>query len=594
MTQEKTIKQHIKETGTKNKKILTALKIAEKQHKNFYRKSGEPYIEHCIAVYNIIKDWGIDDTDLLIAALLHDTVEDSDLKIDEIDSIFGKQVSFLVNAVTKIKLGDKESRDFKTLKKIVGTSYIDPKVSVLKLADRYHNLTTLQYLPNSNRKKKAKESLEIYAKLAESLGMWVVKTRIEDLSFQYLRFDTFSKIKTSVEKDRRLSESELSTNLKIIQNALKRKKIKANIETKIGSYYNIYKKLKSNAVKGLASNEDYKKINDIVSYRVKVDTVEQCYEAIYSIHNEYGNKIDFNRFDEFIGANKRINGYQALQTTVKTNFGAIEIAIVTNDMENFNNWGYIYNLQKGIKTTDYNLNLIFTPAQDLLFLPEKSRAIDFAYAVNHKLGNEAVKVTVNGKEKKLNYILRNADTVEVITGERPKEEDIKLSQICNLQTKDFIEKKIIEKERSDAINTGKKIFEERISPRGILDLEDIGPDIHNICYSLGCDNVGELYYRISKDYLDIEKLDDLLNEYGITKSKLKWTTLETRGIDKSGILKIITDSITKNDGNIIRIVFDKDKNSHNFYLRILIENVNPKKLESDLTKHTCLKNLKIV
>lgn len=594
MTEEKTLKQYLKEAGTKNHKILLALKLADKHHKNIYRKSGEPYVEHCIAVYNIIKNWGVEDPNLLIAALLHDTVEDTDLKIDEIELVFGKEVSFLVNAVTEIKFGDKQNRDFKTLKKIVGTSYIDPKVSVLKLADRYHNLTTLQYVPNSNRKKKAKESLDIYAKLAESLGMWVVKTKIEDLSFQYVRFDAFSKVKTSVDNDKRLSLSEISKNLRIVQNALKKKKIKAEIETKVGGYYNIYKKLKSNAIKGIAYNDDYQKINDVISYRVKVKTIEECYEAIYSIHNEFGNKIDFTRFDEFIGANKRVNGYQALQTTVKTNFGSIEIAIVTNDMENFNNWGYIFNLKKGIKNTNYNLNLIFTPAKDLLFLPENSRGIDFAYAVNQKLGDDAVKVIVNDKAKKLDYVLKNADTVEVITGERTKEEDIKLSQNCLPQTKDFIEKKIIDKERSDAIKIGRKIFEERVSPRGIIDLEDVGYNIHNICYTLGCDNVDELYYRISNDYLDIEKLDDLLNEYQITKSNLKWTTLEIHGIDKSGILNLITGSITKNNGNIIKIVFDKDEYNQNFYLRILIENVNTEKLKWDLIKNSNLKNIKIV
>ncbi|HRY56597.1 MAG TPA: HD domain-containing protein, partial [Patescibacteria group bacterium] len=323
--------QYKKNLKTSDRKILAALKIAQEKHKNLYRKSGEPYIEHCIAVYNILGEWGVNDTNLLIAALLHDTLEDTNLKIEEISKYFGEEVAFLVDSVTKIRLGVKEGQDFKTLKKIVGTSYVDPKVSVLKLADRYHNLSTLQYLPNSNRKKKAKESLEIYAKLAESLGMWVVKTKIEDLSFQYLNFDNFSKVKTSIDCDKRLSSTEIEKNLKTIRNALEKTKIKANVETKIGGYYSTYQKLKSNAVKGLASSEDYKKINDVISYRVAVKSIEQCYEAIYAIHNVYGGKVDFNRFDEFIGANKRINGYEALQTTIETDFGSIEIAIAKKD-----------------------------------------------------------------------------------------------------------------------------------------------------------------------------------------------------------------------------------------------------------------------
>ncbi len=595
MLTDKHEEQYKKILKTSDKKILSALKIAQDKHKNLYRKSGEPYIEHCIAVYNILRDWGVKDTNLLIAALLHDTLEDSDLKIEQISKSFGNEVAFLVDSVTKIRLGEKEGQDFNTLKKIVGTSYVDPKVSVLKLADRYHNLSTLQYLPNSNRMKKAKESLETYAKLAESLGMWVVKTKIEDLSFQYLDFDTFSKVKTAIDHDKRLSSTEIEINLTTIRKALEKINIKSDVETKIGGYYSTYQKLKSNAIKGLASSEDYKKINDVISYRVVVKTTKQCYESVYAIHDEFDGRVDFNRFDEFIGANRRINGYEALQTTIETDYGSIEIAIVTKDMESFNNWGYVFNLQKGIKSNNYNLKLIFTPAQDLLFLPEKARAIDFAYKVNQKLGDNSVKVIVDGEEKDLSYVLKNADTVEVITGDRDTEEDLKLSCICLKQTQEYLEKKIIENEKTNSIILGKKLLEDRISPRGILDLEDIGKDIHSICYSLGCDNVGEIYYKISKGYLDIEKLDDLLNEYGITKSKQKRTTIETTGVDKPGLFKVITDSITKNRGNIVLIVFNK--NNDDFYLRVVVENLESKDIEnlkSELKMNKYFHKLKII
>lgn len=594
MSDESLLKQYKKELGTTNSRIISALKLAQEKHKDLYRKSGEPYIEHCIAVYKILKSWGIRDNNLLIAALLHDTVEDTDLKIEQISDLFGKEVAFLVDSVTKIQLGEKEGQDFKTLKKVVDTSYIDPKVSVLKLADRYHNLSTLQYLPNSNRKKNAKESLEVYAKLAESLGIWVIKTEMEDLSFQYLQFDIFSKVKNTIDQDKRLSKTEMKSNLDIIKTALTKVKVSANIQTKIDGYYNIYQKLQSNAVKGLASSEDYRKINDVISYRIIVKTIKQCYEVLYAIHSAYGEKVDFNRFDEFIGANKRLNGYEALQTTIETEYGSIEIAIATENMENFNNWGYIFNLKKGIKNSSYNLKLIFTPAKDLVFLPEKAIAIDFAYAVNQKLGDNSIKVKANGNEEELTYLLKNADTIEVITGKRSVEEDRKLSRVCLKQTQKYLERRIIKYEKNNSIEMGRRIFENRLSPRGILDLEDIGPEVRDICYSLGCENVGEVYYKISKGYLDIEKLDDLLNEYGITKSKRKRTTVETTGVDKPGLLKSITDAVNKNGGNIIRIVFNKDENNNNFYFRILIEDVNMGKLKQDLAKNNNLKNLKIV
>jgi len=130
MSGEGLLKQYKKELGTTNSRIISALKLAQEKHRDLYRKSGEPYIEHCIAVYKILKSWGIHDNNLLIAALLHDTVEDTDLKIEQISDLFGKEVSFLVDSVTKIQLGEKEGQDFKTLKKVVDTSKMDPKVPV--------------------------------------------------------------------------------------------------------------------------------------------------------------------------------------------------------------------------------------------------------------------------------------------------------------------------------------------------------------------------------------------------------------------------------------------------------------------------------
>jgi GTP pyrophosphokinase len=589
--------QYAKELNIKNPRILAALFLALENHSNQFRKSGEPYIEHCVEVYKILKSWGVDNQELLIAAFLHDVIEDTEVKIPQITKGFGSQVSSLVESVTQFKLDEKENQDFRTLKKVINNSFVDPKATILKLADRYHNLSTLQYMPADKREKKAKESLEVYAKLAESLGLWVIKTEIEDLSFQYLYFDKFSKVKTAVDQDSRVSEKEVSKMIKALKYTLSRSNIHCRIETKKSGYYHAYQKLKQYSVKGISSNENYKKINDIIGYRVIVKTKEDCYRTLYAIHRAFGYLVDYTRFDEFIDANKRINGYEALQTTLDTDQGSVEIAIVTEDMENFNNWGYVYNLKRNIKSPSYNLKLVFTPNYDLVFLPEEAKAIDFAYSINTKLGDNSTQAYVNNEIKTLDYSLQNTDLVKVITGERTVEQDTYLSIICLPQTRNYIQKKIVESEKMNSIKLGKSILENHLAPRGILDLKDINQDILKIAYALGCENVEEIYYRASKGYLNIERLDSLLNEHDITKNKLGWTTIQVRGNDKPGILKLITDSVTKNKGNIIRITFQKENEDGYFYLRVVVENIKSKdleKLKMELRSETNFKELKVV
>ena len=265
-------------------------------------------------------------------------------------------------------------------------------------------------------------------------------------------------------------------------------------------------------------------------------------------------------------------------------------------MENFNNWGYVYNLKKGIKSPNYNIKLIFTHDYNLIFLPEEAKAIDFAYAVNTKLGDNSTSIYVNERLESLDYILQNTDVVRVVPGERDSVKDAYLATISLPITKQYIQNKIVETEKIGSIKDGKNILENHLLPRGILDLKDINQNMLKIAYALGCENVEEIYYRASKGYLNIEKLDNLLNENNITKSKLGWTTIQIRGVDKPGLLKYITDNITENGGNIIRITFQKENEDGYFYLRVVVENINLNNIEelkNELLKETSFKELKI-
>lgn len=597
MTTNTTREQYLKELGSKNSIIISALYLALEKHTNQERKSGEPYIEHCIAVYKILKSWGVTNNDLLTAAILHDVVEDSDIKIEEINTKFGPHVASLVESVTQLKIAKTDNQDFQTLQKIIVQSFVDPMVSILKLADRCHNLSTLQYMPSEKRVKKAKESLEVYAKLAESLGLWVIKTTIEDLSFQYLYFDKYSKVKLAVDSDPRLVKEEIVKVTNVIKSALKKPRIQCKLEVKKGGYFHVYQKLEHYSMEGVFSNENYHKLNDVISYRVIVKTKEDCYRALYAIHRYFGNRVDYSRFDEFMNSNKRVNGYEALQTTVDTDHGSVEIAIVTEDMENFNNWGYLSILKKKVNTHNYNLKLVFTPSYDLIFLPENARAIDFAYAVNVKLGDSAVNVTVNGEPRGLDYKVTNTDLINVITGTRTVQEDMRLSDISLPMTKNYLQKKIVNSERIESIILGKNILENYLAPRGILDLSDINQGKYTIAYTLGCSSVDDIYYKIAKGYLGIERLDSLLNENNITKGKLGWTTVQVTGKDQPGLLKLIAGYIAQYGGNIIRINFHKEASDTLFNLRIVAENVSfsdMKKLKDILQHKGSFKELKVV
>ncbi len=574
------------------KNVLDAYFFASENHKGQFRKSGEPYINHCIEVFNILKSWGVRDENLLISALLHDVIEDCAIKSSTINKRFGNNVAFLVESVTKFKLEKKDVSDLNTLRKLLKGTYLDQRVSILKLADRLHNLRTLEFLPKEKQIRKARESLEVYAKLAESLGLWIVKTEIEDLSFKYLNYEKFAQVKKAIDSDKRLSKNEKALICKRISKALP--KAKVNIIT--SGYFHAYQKLKISSLKGITSHGSFKNLNDIISYRVIVNTEEDCYKSIYKLHNEFEHLIDYERYDEFIGSNKRLNGYQALQTTVNTTHGAIEIAVVTASMESFNNYGYLDTLLKN-NGSQYKLKLVFTPEKDLMFLPQKAKAIDFAYYLSTGLGDTAVGAIINGKQGALTTNLSNTDVVRIITGERQTNSDKMLMKVCLPETKLLIERKIIGDEKIKVITNGKLLLEEILIKRGILDLRDIDTDVNKIVHELGCENVENIYYKAAKGYLNIFKFEAILDDIGLIKDKLKWTTIEITGNDKPGLLKIVTDNIAKYGGNIVKITFNRGKKGEQFYLRVVAENIkssSEQKLKQKLSAVPHFKNLRVV
>lgn len=567
-----------KELDLGSERLNAAYKLAQDSHEGQKRKSGEPYFEHCVSVFKIFRDeWKITDENCLMAALLHDTVEDTNISIKQIQLEFGDEVASLVEGVTKLET----NTDHETLKKVLDKSNIDPRVALLKLADRLHNMRTLDSMPRKNQIKKAQETRDVYTKLAESLGMWVVKTELEDLAFKYLDTDDWEKMSSIIKDDPRLSPDFSCYLRSRIEQTLGDKKIKGEVETRNNGIWFLKKKQEKLALKGKGSPEDLNDINDVISFRIKVKSLEDCYQVLKEIHQDFGGMVDYDRFDEFIGENKQINGYQAIQTTIDfPNVGSVEVAIMTDEMEQFNNWGVISLINKQNDLKDYVLKLVFTPSRSVRFLPKNATGVDFAAAIGPKVLTGADSIFVDGVENPVSMVIPNATTIRVNLSESTRRAPLAgLENYCLPQTRKIIEELRILEERDNLAEQGQKILEAVLIPRGLLVLTDVGDSINPILYELGCQGIDDLCFKLGKGIINNELINKKLDEAGITKEKLHLTTIRLRGKDHSGILIDIVNLVNETGKNITNINNKKDKKGM-FDLRILVENLSKEEEEN--------------
>lgn len=560
------------------KKVSTAYDFAKKSHEGQFRKSGEPYFTHCEAVYAILKDeWGITDENYLIAALLHDTVEDCGVTIGQIKLQFGNEVAELVSGVTKLK----SSTDRETLKKVLDKSYINPGVAVIKLADRLHNMRTLQFMKPEKQIEKSQETLDIYTRLAESLGIWGAKTELEDLCFKYLDPEKYQKILIDLESDPRLSPNFTCYLTSQIEQLLSDNNIDGKIETRKSGCWILNKKREKMALRGKSSCSGFKDVNDVISFRVQLNTVHDCYRVLHEIHSDFGEMVDYDRFDEFIGANKRVNGYEALQTTIDFPQGPIEIAIMTEEMEEFNNNGIVglINTKKDLK--DYVLKLVFTPTGTVRFLPKNATGVDFAAVINPRVLAEAESINVDGIDKPLTVVIPNASTLRVNLGESRRAPLDGLEDFCLPQTRRTILEQRILENRDGLVDQGQQKLESVLIPRGLLVLSDIGDSINSLLYKLGCQNIDDLYFMIGNNSIKEDLLNQELDLAGMTKEKLKITSIRLRGKDRPKVLYDVIKQICEMNKNIVHIE-QKNKND-NFDIRILVKDMS--KEEEALLQH---------
>ncbi|MDR1969855.1 MAG: RelA/SpoT family protein [Candidatus Nomurabacteria bacterium] len=448
--------------ATDQKKITAALEYATEKHAGQTRLSGDPYIAHPLAVATLLLEWNMD-IDSVVAGLLHDIAEDTETGLEEIEAKFGRNVALLVDGVTKVGQARAQRQDIMTylpatrdnLTKLLVAIGSDVRVIIIKLADRLHNLRTLEFQPPENQLKTARESLEVFGPLADRLNMGQLRVDIEDISFRYLAPKRYASLKKELDARLGAAEKKLDKIRAEVKAKLREEKLDFEMDGRVKSIYSLHKKLSKYIDE--EGNEDFDSIYDLIALRIIVDDVATCYLVLGLLHSMYLPLVG--RIKDYI-AKPKLNGYQSLHTTVQTPNGQIvEFQVRTQAMHEFAERGFAasfhYNENKldeayrkgslaplpanllwirelqeaatklrsgkkvdfGALKLDLFSNRIFvhTPRGDIFDLPEGSLPLDFAYQLHSDLAAKASGFKVNGKIVRFDTPLKSGDTVEVIT-----------------------------------------------------------------------------------------------------------------------------------------------------------------------------------
>ena len=463
--------------------------FAARAHKGQTRRSGEPYLSHPLEVASMLADMKLDHT-TLVAGLLHDVLEDTDITAADVRENFGQDVADLVEGVTKISRVQESSpevRQAETIRKIIMAMINDLRVIFIKLSDRIHNLKTLKFLPDDKQRQIAKETLDIYAPIANRLGMGRIKAELEDLSFRYVNPDDYFRIAALVAPARQSAEEQLARFKATLEDLIRENGIPAEIQYRIKRLYSIYDKMKRREI-------DFDQVYDFKALRIITDTVKNCYAALGIIHQKWPPLP--HRFRDFIAMPKP-NLYQALHTTIITeDKQTFEVQIRTQDMNGLAengiaaHWKYkdqdasslvredkrlewlremvdLYKEQKSPREFLKNLktDLIpeevyaFTPKGKVINLPLGGSALDFAFKIHSEIGLHAAGAIINGRAAPLKTILKTGDIVEIVSAPEKAPRRTWLNIVFTSGARHQIKRWLNQQEKIKSIGLGKKIWE---------------------------------------------------------------------------------------------------------------------------------------
>ena len=481
--------------------VEKAYKLADEAHGSQCRKSGEPYIIHPLCVALILAELELD-KETIVAGILHDVIEDTEYSYEDITNMFGGEVALLVDGVTKLgQLSystDKLDVQAENLRKMFLAMAKDIRVILIKLADRLHNMRTLQYMRPEKQKEKARETMDIYAPLAHRLGISKIKIELDDLSLKYLQPEVYQDLATQIASKKSEREEFIGAIVKEVTSHIVNAGIKAEIDGRVKHFFSIYKKM-------VKQDKTLDQIYDLFAVRIKVDSVKDCYAALGVIHEMY--KPIPGRFKDYIAMPKK-NMYQSLHTTLIGPQGQpFEIQIRTFDMHRTAEYGIaahwkykegksgeinkeeeklswlrqILEWQQDMSDNREFLSLLktdldlfsddvycFTPMGDVKNLPSGSTPVDFAYSIHSAVGNKMVGARVNGKQVPFDYQLQNGDRIEIITSQNSKGPSRDwLSIVKSTQARNKINQWFKAEFKEDNIQKGKDLIEKYCRAKGI-------------------------------------------------------------------------------------------------------------------------------
>ncbi len=471
--------------------------FASRAHEGQFRISGDPFIEHPLGVAIIVAELELDITSI-VAAILHDVLEDTEIEKEELIANFGEDVALLVEGVTKlskIEFETREQEQVENLRKMFIAMAEDIRVIIIKLADRLHNMRTLKYLTLEKQIHKAQETLDIYAPLAHRLGMSKIKWELEDLSFRYLEPEMYKELARKVAAGRRDREGDIGSAIETLQSRLQANKVEADIFGRPKHLYSIFQKM-------LRLDKNFNEIYDLMAIRVLVTTVRVCYEVLGVVHEIW--KPIPGRFKDYIAVPKS-NLYQSLHTTVIGPRGTpLEIQIRTWDMHKTAEYGIaahwkykenksvqdeyerklswlrqLLEWQKDLQDDHEFMNslkvdlfadevFVFTPRGDVISLPRGSTPIDFAYSIHTEIGDKCVGAKINGRLMTLEYQLDNGDIVDILTSKTstgPSHDWLKIARTSRAKNK--IRRHIKRQRQQEIVALGKEAFEKELKRKHI-------------------------------------------------------------------------------------------------------------------------------
>jgi GTP pyrophosphokinase len=514
--------------------VQKAIKFAVKYHANQFRDSGEPYHTHPIEVAKIVAEMRLD-TSTIVTALLHDTVEDTSLTLKDIEQNFSPEIAGLVDGVTKlkrVKLTKEQVSQAENFRKLLLAMVEDIRVLLVKLADRLHNMRTISFKSEEKRSKISLETLEIYAPLAERIGVSKVKNELQDISFYNLYPDVYEMLMRKLNEISANRQVLIQNILEQLSNVLVAQGVNAQVVGRAKTPYSIW-------IKMVNKHTSFDELSDIIGFRILVDTQQECYKALGIIHSAF--KIIPGNFHDFISMPKH-NGYQSLHTVVIGPLNRkIEIQIRTNEMHeiaelglashwcykqkykasDIKNYRWIRELVSILEHSSsseeilqhtklamyYNQIFCFTPKGDIISLPKKATTVDFAYAVNSNVGHHCIGAKVNGKLVPLRSQLKTGDMVEILVSPTHYPSAAWEDFVITGKAKSEVKKFLRHQNTEASIGLGKSLIENAFLSAKIQNFDKIIP---NIAVKLK-KNIDDLYLGVSLGEISASEVVNLSN-----------------------------------------------------------------------------------